>query len=67
MSDPRARLDRDERAAGLTMIGTILFGTATGAGIGVFVEAPEVGAMVGTAVGIVAGLVVVPGLRDYRG
>ena len=52
---------------GLAMLGVILFCAASGAGVGVFFQAPEIGGIVGGIVGIIVGLVVVPGLmRDWR-
>jgi hypothetical protein len=52
---------------GLAMLGVILFSTASGAGVGVFFQAPEIGGIVGGIVGIIVGLIVVPGLmRDWR-
>lgn len=52
---------------GLAMLGVILFCTASGAGVGVFFQAPEIGGIVGGMVGIIIGLIVVPGLmRDWR-
>lgn len=59
--DPHDPLD--DRAAGLAMLGSVVFCTLTGAGIGVFLEQPDVGALAGAAAGIVFGLLVVPGLR----
>ncbi len=49
------------------MLGTIIFCAASGTGVGVFFEAPELGGFTGGVIGIVIGLVVVPGLvRDTR-
>jgi hypothetical protein len=57
----------DEKQMGLAMLGTILFCTASGAGVGVFFQAPEIGGIIGGLVGIVIGLIVVPGLmRDWH-
>lgn len=52
---------------GLAMLGTIIFCAASGTGVGVFFEAPELGGFAGGIVGIVIGLIVIPGLmRDMR-
>ena len=57
----------DEKQMGLAMLGVIVFCAASGTGVGVFFQAPEIGGMIGGAVGILAGLIVVPGLmRDWR-
>lgn len=57
----------DDKAAGVAMLGSIVFCAATGMGIGVFFQSPVVGGLAGGAVGIVFGLVAVPGLlRDGR-
>ena len=57
----------DDKQMGLAMLGVILFCVASGIGIGVFFEAPEIGGFAGGVVGIVLGLIVVPGLmRDWR-
>jgi len=57
----------DDRRMGLAMIAVIVFGAASGTGVGVFFEAPEVGGIAGGIVGIIVGLLVVPGLtRDWR-
>ena len=56
----------DERAAGRMMLGTIVFGVVIGTGVGVFYEQPWIGAAIGAAIGIVAGLWLVPRLlRDW--
>lgn len=52
----------DERAAGLAMIGAILFFVIVGIGVGVFFEQPVVGGIGGGVIGIVVGLWLVPGL-----
>lgn len=55
-----------ERAIGLALLGTILFCAASGAGIGVFLQEPELGGLVGGAVGLVAGIWLIPPLmRDW--
>jgi hypothetical protein len=57
----------DDKQMGLAMLGVILFCAASGAGVGVFFQAPEIGGIVGGIVGIIVGLIVVPGLmRDWR-
>ncbi|MEA2348879.1 MAG: hypothetical protein QOG62_2666 [Thermoleophilaceae bacterium] len=49
------------------MLSSIFFCTSTGAGVGVFFQSPAFGALGGAVVGIVLGLLVVPGLvRDWR-
>lgn len=56
-----------ERGIGLATLGTILLCTASGAGVGVFLAEPEIGAMVGGLVGIIAALWLIPSLmRDWR-
>ena len=56
----------DERAAGLAMIGTILFCLVVGGGVGIFFEQPVIGAIAGAMFGIVSGLWLVPRLlRDW--
>lgn len=58
--------DRVEKRMGLVMLGTVVFCVASGGGIGVFFEAFEIGVIAGGIVGIIAGLLIVPGLmRDY--
>lgn len=55
----------DDKAAGLAMLGSICFCAATGMGIGVFFQSPVIGGLAGGVVGIVFGLLAVPGLlRD---
>ena len=57
----------DDRAMGLAMLGTILFCVASGAGVGVFFQQPEIGALAGGVVGILLGLWLLPGLmRDWQ-
>jgi hypothetical protein len=52
---------------GLAMLGVIVFCTASGTGVGVFFQAPEVGGIIGGVCGIMLGLLLVPGLmRDWR-
>jgi hypothetical protein len=64
-SDPRQPFD--DRATGLAMLGTILFCALSGAGVGVFVAAPEIGLVAGGVVGIVAGLWLIPALiNEFR-
>lgn len=58
--DPRNQFD--ERAAGLAMLGTILFCAVVGGGVGVFFEQPLIGALAGTLVGVAVGLWLVPRL-----
>jgi hypothetical protein len=56
-----------ERSIGLATLGVLLVCTATGAGVGIFVAEPEIGAMIGCLVGIILGLWLVPSLmRDLR-
>ena len=52
----------NDRAAGLAMLGSIVFCAATGMGIGVFFASPVIGGLAGGAAGILIGLLVVPGL-----
>lgn len=52
----------ENRAKGLIMLGTISFCAATGAGIGVFLAEPAIGALIGSGIGILTGLWLVPGL-----
>ncbi len=69
LTDPRGPEDQFEhhRSAGKWMLGFIVFCLATGAGIGVVLERPEIGALIGGAVGILFGLLAVPGLlRDWH-
>jgi hypothetical protein len=57
----------DDRAMGLAMLGVIVFCAASGTGVGVFFQAPEIGGIIGGVCGIILGLVLVPGLmRDWR-
>jgi hypothetical protein len=57
----------DEKALGLAILGTILFCAASGAGVGVFFQAPELGGIAGGLIGIIVGLLLVPGLmRDWH-
>jgi hypothetical protein len=57
----------DHRAAGLAMLGCVLFCAATGMGIGVFMRSPVIGALIGGAAGIGVGVWLVPGLlRELR-
>lgn len=58
--------DREERAAGVAMLGTILFFVVVGVGVGVFFEQPAIGAIAGGVLGILVGLWVVPRLGDER-
>lgn len=63
--DPRKQFN--EKAAGRMMLGTILFCLLIGAGIGVFVEAPYLGAFIGGFIGIAVGFWLVPRLmRDWH-
>ena len=56
----------DERAAGLAMLGTILFCAAVGGGVGIFFEQPVIGAIGGALIGILLGFWLVPRLmRDW--
>lgn len=62
--DPRQQFD--ERAAGLAMIGTILFCVVLGGGVGIFFEQPVIGAVAGGFAGLLLGFVLVPRLlRDW--
>jgi len=57
----------EDKQMGLAMLGVIVFGFASGLGVGVFFEAPEIGGIAGGVVGIIVGLIVVPGLmRDWK-
>ena len=48
------------------MLGTILFFTVVGGGVGIFFEEPVIYGIVGAIVGIVIGLLLVPRLmRDW--
>ena len=53
----------DQRAT-VAMCGVILFCALSGAGVGVFLERPLPGALVGAALGILLGLWLVPRLLD---
>jgi hypothetical protein len=56
-----------EKDMGRAMLGTILLCAASGAGVGVFFEAPEIGGIVGGLVGILLGLWLIPSLmRDLQ-
>ena len=64
---PRGRSDDrtrpfDDRAAGLVMLGTILFCAMVGIGVGVFFIEPYMGGLIGTVLGILIGVWVVPNL-----
>lgn len=52
----------DERAAGLAMLGTIIFCAVIGGGVGIFFEQPAPGAIGGAILGILLGLWLVPRL-----
>jgi hypothetical protein len=55
-----------ERTEGLAMLGTILFFTVVGGGVGIFFEEPVIYGIAGAIVGIVVGLLLVPRLmRDW--
>jgi len=54
----------DERAAGLAMLGTIVFCAIIGGGVGVFFEQPVIGALAGGIFGIALGLWLVPRLMQ---
>lgn len=57
----------NERALGLAALGTIVLCAASGAGVGVFLREPELGALAGGAAGIVLSVLVIPHLlRDWR-
>ncbi len=63
--DPQQQFD--ERAAGLAMLGTIVFCVAVGGGVGIFFEQPVIGAIGGAVCGILIGLLLVPRLmRDWE-
>lgn len=64
MSEDRSERDRDERTAGLVMLGTIIFFVVVGVGVGVFFEQPIVGAIGGGLLGIMFGLWLVPALLN---
>ena len=52
----------DDRVAGLVMLGTILFCTMVGIGVGVFFIEPYMGGFIGAVLGILIGVWVVPNL-----
>lgn len=57
----------DDRALGLAMLGTIIFCAASGTGVGVFFQQPEIGGLIGGALGIVIGILLIPTLmRDWQ-
>jgi hypothetical protein len=65
--NPRGRNDDrtrpfDDRVAGLVMLGTILFCAMVGIGVGVFFIEPYMGGLIGTVLGILIGIWVVPNL-----
>lgn len=56
----------NERAAGLAMMGAVLFSTVVGLGVGAFVEEPLICGVAGTLFGILLGYWLVPRLmRDW--
>lgn len=57
----------DEKEAGLIMLGTILFCTVAGLGIGVFFTQPILGGLGGAIFGIILGIWLVPRLLEERG
>lgn len=64
-TDPRQPFD--DRATGLAMLGVILFCALSGAGVGVFLEEPAIGAVAGGAIGIAVGLWLIPALvNEFR-
>lgn len=64
MQTDEVETDEADRAAGLVMLGTILFFAVVGIGVGVFLEQPAIGGLGGGAFGILVGFIVIPGLRD---
>lgn len=52
----------DEKAAGVAMLGTILFFVVVGVGVGIFFEQPAIGGIGGGVLGILIGFWLVPGL-----
>lgn len=63
MREPSHDLERTE---GLAMLGTIIFFTVVGGGVGIFFEQPWIGGIGGAVAGILIGLVLVPRLlRDW--
>ena len=65
--DPDTDKGHENRAKGLIMLGTIAFCAATGAGVGVFLAQPAIGALVGSVIGILTGIWLVPGLfQDHH-
>ena len=57
----------DDQAVGLATLGTVFFATTTGLGVGAFVAEPLAGGITGGALGILAGVLLVPALmRDWR-
>lgn len=68
-----AALDHDpynpfsEKSQGLATLGTLFFCVSSGTGIGVFFEKPEIGALAGGVIGILAGVFLLPALlRDWE-
>ncbi len=65
--DPHEHEQFDDRAAGLAMLGTIVFCVVVGGGVGIFFEQPVIGAIGGAAFGILLGFWLVPRLlRDWE-
>jgi hypothetical protein len=63
--DPHNRFS--EKDMGRAMLGTVLFCAASGSGVGVFFESPELGGIIGGFIGIVLGFLLIPGLmRDWQ-
>jgi hypothetical protein len=57
----------DDRSAGVAMLCSVGFCAVTGIGIGVFFKHPEIGGLIGAALGILVGLWLVPALlRDWH-
>jgi len=56
-----------EKDLGLAMMGMIFFCAASGLGLGVFLQRPVAGGLIGGALGILVGLWLVPALlRDWH-
>ena len=57
----------NDKAVGLAALGAVFFCAVTGLGVGAFIEEPVAGGLAGGALGIAAGVYVVPALmRDWR-
>ena len=54
--------DKDDLTAGRLMLGSVLFCTIVGTGVGTFFVQPVIGGLAGAVVGIVLGFWIVPNL-----